>query len=119
FFFFQAEDGIRDFHVTGVQTCALPIVVKSICCRTCSSCAYDGVGACCCCNQNRSTARCNCSLCVSNQFVARCPCSLICGVICCASNSSSNMAVSAHNCVLRNKALPKCGQRCSNSGIIT
>src|SRR5690606_40289858 len=22
--FFQAEDGIRDFHVTGVQTCALP-----------------------------------------------------------------------------------------------
>src|SRR5690606_26481505 len=28
FFFFQAEDGIRDFHVTGVQTCALPISVK-------------------------------------------------------------------------------------------
>src|SRR5690606_39479168 len=27
-FFFQAEDGIRDFHVTGVQTCALPILVK-------------------------------------------------------------------------------------------
>src|SRR5690606_40673913 len=26
-FFFQAEDGIRDFHVTGVQTCALPISV--------------------------------------------------------------------------------------------
>src|SRR5690606_40365534 len=25
--FFQAEDGIRDFHVTGVQTCALPICV--------------------------------------------------------------------------------------------
>src|SRR5690606_39701149 len=25
--FFQAEDGIRDFHVTGVQTCALPIFV--------------------------------------------------------------------------------------------
>src|SRR5690606_40112194 len=24
-FFFQAEDGIRVFHVTGVQTCALPI----------------------------------------------------------------------------------------------
>src|SRR5690606_40511495 len=31
FFFFQAEDGIRDFHVTGVQTCALPICL-----------AYDG-----------------------------------------------------------------------------
>src|SRR5439155_6264603 len=27
FFFFQAEDGIRDGHVTGVQTCALPILV--------------------------------------------------------------------------------------------
>src|SRR5258706_9044519 len=25
FFFFQAEDGIRDWSVTGVQTCALPI----------------------------------------------------------------------------------------------
>src|SRR5690606_7010486 len=27
FFFFQAEDGIRAFHVTGVQTCALPILI--------------------------------------------------------------------------------------------
>src|SRR6266511_5551427 len=31
FFFFQAEDVIRDFHVTGVQTCALPI-------STCTTC---------------------------------------------------------------------------------
>src|SRR5690625_6358250 len=29
FFFFQAEDGIRDGHVTGVQTCALPICNSS------------------------------------------------------------------------------------------
>src|SRR5690625_515788 len=29
FFFFQAEDGIRDGHVTGVQTCALPISPSS------------------------------------------------------------------------------------------
>src|SRR5690606_40142823 len=29
FFFFQAEDGIRDFHVTGVQTCALPICPRN------------------------------------------------------------------------------------------
>src|SRR5690606_39717515 len=29
FFFFQAEDGIRDFHVTGVQTCALPIYLNN------------------------------------------------------------------------------------------
>ena len=27
FFFFQAEDGIRDTSVTGVQTCALPILI--------------------------------------------------------------------------------------------
>src|SRR6266540_4163224 len=33
FFFFQAEDGIRDRDVTGVQTCALPILV-----------AFDSVG---------------------------------------------------------------------------
>src|SRR2546427_6120118 len=29
FFFFQAEDGIRDLTVTGVQTCALPIFALS------------------------------------------------------------------------------------------
>src|SRR5690606_40066570 len=28
--FFQAEDGIRDFHVTGVQTCALPILASQV-----------------------------------------------------------------------------------------
>src|SRR5256885_6733534 len=28
-FFFQAEDGIRDYKVTGVQTCALPISLNS------------------------------------------------------------------------------------------
>src|SRR5438046_6487306 len=30
FFFFQAEDGIRDWSVTGVQTCALPIAGQSV-----------------------------------------------------------------------------------------
>src|SRR5256885_12352777 len=30
FFFFQAEDGIRDYKVTGVQTCALPISRKCV-----------------------------------------------------------------------------------------
>src|SRR3712207_5986396 len=30
FFFFQAEDGIRDIGVTGVQTCALPIWIRSV-----------------------------------------------------------------------------------------
>src|SRR5256885_7029753 len=28
YFFFQAEDGIRDYKVTGVQTCALPISAR-------------------------------------------------------------------------------------------
>src|SRR5256885_8646449 len=30
FFFFQAEDGIRDYKVTGVQTCALPILLHHV-----------------------------------------------------------------------------------------
>src|SRR2546426_8508848 len=30
FFFFQAEDGIRDYKVTGVQTCALPISLNGL-----------------------------------------------------------------------------------------
>src|SRR5690349_22749077 len=30
FFFFQAEDGIRDLYVTGVQTCALPILLLGL-----------------------------------------------------------------------------------------
>ena len=37
FFFFQAEDGIRDWSVTGVQTCALPIYHDQMC---------NGVDAC-------------------------------------------------------------------------
>src|SRR2546429_2591216 len=36
FFFFQAEDGIRDVAVTGVQTCALPISIRLI-----GSCTAD------------------------------------------------------------------------------
>src|SRR5690606_40085941 len=44
-FFFQAEDGIRDFHVTGVQTCALPssvwarrsIISRRSGCRRCAT----------------------------------------------------------------------------------
>src|SRR5207245_6280050 len=33
FFFFQAEDGIRDATVTGVQTCALPILTGRVLAR--------------------------------------------------------------------------------------
>src|SRR5437868_14363680 len=35
FFFFQAEDGIRDRNVTGVQTCALPILFRQIVASIC------------------------------------------------------------------------------------
>src|SRR5690606_39642331 len=38
-FFFQAEDGIRYFHLTGVQTCALPILSPSSR-RTRRTCLY-------------------------------------------------------------------------------
>src|SRR5258706_928197 len=34
FFFFQAEDGIRDWSVTGVQTCAFPISYAVFCLKT-------------------------------------------------------------------------------------
>src|SRR3712207_2609990 len=40
FFFFQAEDGIRDIGVTGVQTCALPISAR------CARCAWATAGCC-------------------------------------------------------------------------
>src|SRR5206468_6330660 len=40
FFFFQAEDGIRDLIVTGVQTCALPISVA----RALAEAGGDGDG---------------------------------------------------------------------------
>src|SRR2546426_110633 len=38
-FFFQAEDGIRDYKVTGVQTCALPIWIVY------GNCSYGGSSA--------------------------------------------------------------------------
>ena len=43
-FFFQAEDGIRDVAVTGVQTCALPIYVYNVhvwCVHVCAEYVYD------------------------------------------------------------------------------
>src|SRR5205085_6493485 len=41
FFFFQAEDGIRDLTVTGVQTCALPISCRWILPTTWSSLSFS------------------------------------------------------------------------------
>src|SRR5437868_14674288 len=51
FFFFQAEDGIRDRNVTGVQTCALPI---SLAPGTITSNVDCGFGVC---HTNRSEER--------------------------------------------------------------
>src|SRR4030066_1677258 len=42
FFFFQAEDGIRDSSVTGVQTCALPILIDGKAGFTVSDYTYIG-----------------------------------------------------------------------------
>src|SRR5207248_5136729 len=42
YFFFQAEDGIRDRTVTGVQTCALPISSGSPDVRPCSRAGFAG-----------------------------------------------------------------------------
>src|SRR5699024_11509260 len=39
-FFFQAEDGIRDRNVTGVQTCALPISLSTSVVRSVLICAH-------------------------------------------------------------------------------
>src|SRR2546426_7359643 len=40
FFFFQAEDGIRDYKVTGVQTCALPILAGWLTRAPCQNCLW-------------------------------------------------------------------------------
>src|SRR5687767_15213097 len=53
FFFFQAEDGIRDKLVTGVQTCALPI------CPMCGGTALDGEDLCR--NPHKSPVRVRCA----------------------------------------------------------
>src|SRR5690606_39442823 len=45
-FFLQADDGIRDFHVTGVQTCALPICDLRPYCPYDSCVPYDPYAAC-------------------------------------------------------------------------
>src|SRR3712207_9064218 len=44
FFFFQAEDGIRDIGVTGVQTCALPISLVRLASARLAPAAVVGVG---------------------------------------------------------------------------
>src|SRR5438132_6332923 len=43
FFFFQAEDGIRDHCVTGVQTCALPILLSGYAGGTKATADYEMV----------------------------------------------------------------------------
>src|SRR5690348_17746598 len=45
FFFFQAEDGIRDGRVTGVQTCALPILPGGTLIQRCPRSAVTGTAS--------------------------------------------------------------------------
>src|SRR6266496_6283769 len=45
FFFFQAEDGIRDLYVTGVQTCALPILPRQVRLMTASVTSRNGIAS--------------------------------------------------------------------------
>src|SRR5207248_6352239 len=68
-FFFQAEDGIRDRTVTGVQTCALPICRVSI-----------GFAV--------TVLQCRCPLCC-RRFVIRIRCSFTCPVLGRPSNCSN------------------------------
>src|SRR5256885_1798245 len=46
FFFFQAEDGIRDYKVTGVQTCALPISAQGLVAQAVECLAHRLPGPC-------------------------------------------------------------------------
>src|SRR5207302_4262194 len=81
---FQAEDGIRYFHVTGVQTCALPIYAAAPCktsadCGATGLCGFPTSAACAAIGQcfPRSQGLCN-------AFVPGCACdgttiNLICG----------------------------------------
>src|SRR5437879_11048786 len=63
FFFFQAEDGIRDTSVTGVQTCALPICSSwtasptAVAARPASTASSTRTGPPRCCSATRPTTR--------------------------------------------------------------
>src|SRR6267143_4123506 len=70
FFFFQAEDGIRDGTVTGVQTCALPIFAsESVGMRRCTAlCSCSALG---CSREEASTAKIASRWCVTERPCAR------------------------------------------------
>src|ERR1022692_5178905 len=65
-FFFQAEDGIRDYKVTGVQTCALPI------CRR----GWDGFF-----ELNAVEGGYGCSRSEEHTFELQSPCNLVCRLL--------------------------------------
>src|SRR5256885_5572517 len=58
FFFFQAEDGIRDYKVTGVQTCALPIFISFTDNCRCSKASWSAI----CAHSPSGTRRCSTGL---------------------------------------------------------
>src|SRR5256885_4855975 len=90
-FFFQAEDGIRDYKVTGVQTCALPILILCI-----ASTAYDsGITS----DTHRST------VCIWSRGVNR-PQSRNCGSTNAGRNCTAWNSVRAKALVNRPSAVP-------------
>src|SRR2546426_7588862 len=76
FFFFQAEDGIRDYKVTGVQTCALPICIAASAAGSSSRCATGASRACAAIPRTRRAAR-------SEEHTSelQSPCNLVCRLL--------------------------------------
>src|SRR2546421_6536051 len=72
FFFFQAEDGIRDLIVTGVQTCALPISHAYVLLAILLPCTSTGRFPCCKSNRAVSGAVCSATGAHSVPWLRRC-----------------------------------------------
>src|SRR5256885_11977765 len=87
FFFFQAEDGIRDYKVTGVQTCALPI------------CGMRGIG-----NGSSRPGRLRCVAAIAGQghrseehtSELQSPCNLVCRLLLEKKKNSARASRSYH-----------------------
>src|SRR2546430_11246758 len=89
FFFFQAEDGIRDLTVTGVQTCALPICLASSSSSTSSRATCSRRGSCGarCTHRRRSPSACS-----------------SCSALCSASRGSSSRRSEEHTSELQSQS---------------
>src|SRR5712675_2563368 len=95
FFFFQAEDGIRDVAVTGVQTCALPICSScSLVCCSSLCCACNSAASCCDCLSSPSVCMVASMLLTTMPIlVVSCSRNIICSVVNSPSEASSITAL--------------------------